>query len=53
MKEFDHKKHHKKLHKNLDELIADFIKHSSKLPSEATIMELLEWSYEQTINPTE
>ena len=48
-----HKIRHKELHKNLDELVADFIKHTENLPSRTTLMEFMEWSYEQTINPTE
>lgn len=48
---FDHKERHKILHKELDELSADFIKHTGKVPSKSTIMELMSWSYEQTINP--
>lgn len=49
----EHIERHKLLHKNLDELIADFITHTTKLPSTTTVMELMKWSYEQTTNPTE
>lgn len=49
---FEHKERHELLHNHLDELIADFIKHTSKLPSKTSLIEFLEWSYEQTINPT-
>lgn len=49
-----HRDIHKKLHKALDELTADFIQHSGgKLPSNTTVAELMEWSYGQTITPTE
>ena len=50
---FNHKQCHEELHRALDELIADFIGHTGRLPSKATIMELISWSYEQTQNPTE
>ena len=47
-----HKVRHQLLHKELDELVADFIIHNKdKLPSTTTIIELMEWSYEQTKNP--
>jgi len=48
----EHIETHKKLHKSLDELVADFISHTEKIPSKTTILELLEWSYKQTIDPT-
>ena len=49
-----HRQIHKKLHKALDELAADFLSHNSgQLLSKTTIMELIEWSYTQTINPEE
>lgn len=44
---------HKELHKSLDELLADFLGHTGKLPSSASLKEFMAWSYEQTINPTE
>lgn len=51
----EHKRHlnrHKKLHKNLDELVADWISITGRLPSKATVMEFLEWSATQTKNPS-
>jgi len=48
-----HKEKHIELHKNLDELSADFIRHTGKLPSDVTLMEFMTWAYEQTKNPTE
>jgi len=48
----EHKARHKELHNYFDELVADFITETGKLPSKATILELMEWSYSQTINPT-
>ena len=49
----EHKARHIELHKALDELIADFIGHTSKLPSDTSLMELMKWSHRQTLNPTE
>ena len=48
-----HIKRHKELHKALDELMADMIDHTHKMPSQTTVMEMAEWSHQQTINPTE
>lgn len=51
----NHEEHivrHKELHKKLDELVADFIDHTGKLPSDTNLMELMTWSCEQTKNPT-
>jgi len=48
-----HKKRHEELHKCLDELVADFILHSEKRPSETSVMELMQWSHNQTINPSQ
>jgi len=53
MKKQKHIDIHRELHKKLDELIADFITHTGKTPSNATIMELIEWSHFQTTKPTE
>jgi len=47
----EHIKCHKRLHNALDELLADFINHTEKLPSKTTLIEFLEWSQSQTINP--
>lgn len=49
----EHKEKHIKLHKSFDELVADYVSHTEKLLSETTVMELIEWSYSQTINPKE
>lgn len=48
-----HKKTHEILHQMFDELVADFIEHTGRLPSETTVMELIQWSHEQTKNPSE
>jgi len=44
----DHRARHIELHARLDEIIADFIVHTRKLPSETTLSELMEWSAGQT-----
>ena len=48
-----HMKRHNTLHQNLDELVEDFMAHTNRLPSNTTIIELMEWSAKQCINPTE
>ena len=52
-KPFDHKQRHVELHRSLDELIADFVTHTDKMPSQTSLRELMEWAYQQTIEPTE
>lgn len=51
-KRFEHKERHIKLHQNLEKLVADFVAHTGKLPSQTTLIELLSWSNKQTTNPT-
>lgn len=48
-----HRLRHVALHSSLDELVADFARHTGKLFSQATLLELMEWSHAQTISPTE
>lgn len=48
----EHKERHTYLHKAFDELLADYIGHTGKLPSETTLTEFMNWSHEQTIKPT-
>jgi len=48
-----HKEMHEELHNYFDMLVADFITHTGKFPSATTILELMSWSHEQTLNPTE
>lgn len=48
-----HKARHEELHQAFDELIADYLRHHPrKLPSNTTMLELMTWSFEQTIQPT-
>lgn len=48
-----HREIHVVLHQQFDKLLADFIAHTDKLPSRTTVLELMEWSHQQTIDPTE
>ena len=49
----EHIQQHKDLHTSLDELLADFIGHTERNLSNTTLMEFLEWSHSQTVNPSE
>lgn len=49
----EHIEIHKDLHTKFDLLIADFIGHTKRLLNETTVLELMQWSYGQTIDPTE
>ncbi len=49
----EHKEIHSQLHSALDELMADFIAQTGRTLSNSSIMDLFEWSFLQTINPTE
>lgn len=46
-----HKEIHEKFHRNLDEMMAEFIMQTGKLPSKTSLMEFVEWSYAQMQNP--
>jgi hypothetical protein len=48
----EHIERHKMLHRHFDELVADFMTHTKKGISNTTVVELIKWSYSQTINPT-
>lgn len=50
-----HAERHVELHKALDELFADYIIHHPEKSaySSLPILELLQWSYLQTVKPTE
>lgn len=48
-----HRQKHISLHASLDELLADFIQHTGEPPLQLPIMYLLQWSYGQTLHPTE
>ena len=48
-----HRARHVELHKMVDELVADWISHTRGRPSQSTVLELLEWSAAQAVEPTE
>lgn len=49
-----HRERHVELHQKLDELLADFLTYNrGKVPSNTTVMELMSWSHQQTIEPVE
>ena len=52
MNQEEHRQRHVELHASFDELFADWIEHT-KLSTYTTqpIIELLEWSHQQTIEP--
>ncbi len=49
----EHIARHVDLHRAIDELVADFIRHTNRRPNATTLMEFMEWSHQQTQNPTE
>lgn len=53
MTKAEHIERHKLLHKMLDELIADWIQHTKCLPSQNTVLELMQWSNQQCKEPQE
>lgn len=48
-----HKSRHVELHAALDELVADFIRHTDRLPSKTPVIDLMVWAAEQAKEPTE
>lgn len=52
MTEEEHRQRHQVLHRALDELLADFILHTSEPPLRRPILDLVEWSHQQTIQPS-
>ncbi len=51
----EHKQRHIELHRALDQLYADFIQHHPEQSNftDMPLIVLLQWSYEQTIRPSE
>jgi len=49
----EHIARHVVLHQHLAELVADFIRHTGRMPSDTTLMAFMQWSGTQTKNPTE
>lgn len=48
-----HKRRHVELHRNLDELVADWIWVTGNIPSDSSVMDLMQWAFEQTKTPSE
>jgi len=48
----EHIERHILLHRCLDELLADYLLQTDQLASDVTVMDLMQWSYQQTIDPT-
>ena len=49
----EHRKIHVELHRVLDDLIADWIRDTKFLPNQHTVFELMKWSYNQTLHPSD
>ena len=47
----EHRNRHIELHRALDELMSDFLRHTGRLFSMTTILELARWSHAQTMEP--
>lgn len=49
----NHRQRHVKLHRALDELAADYLRHHPGVSfSRMSALELMQWAYDQTLNPT-
>lgn len=49
----EHRNQHYHLHHALDQLLADYlVQHKDAIPSTTTVMELMKWSYAQTVEPS-
>ena len=48
-----HMQVHVELHKALDALVADWVAETGLMPSQATVLALMRWSYAQTHNPSD
>jgi len=55
MTDEEHRERHIALHRALDELAADWMAQQplGRLFSNTTIMELMQWSFQQTLQPTQ
>lgn len=53
----EHKRRHEEMHRSLEELLNDFLKHhrvrvfDRSLARKLTVYELMDWSYQQTLDP--
>lgn len=50
--EDEHRERHKLLHRHLDEIVADWLVQTRRLPSKSSVMDLLTWSAAQTRDPS-
>lgn len=48
-----HRIRHRTLHNNLDELLADMRRQTGREVFTLTVAELLQWSHQQTIDPSD
>jgi len=53
MEHEEHKIRHQQLHNELDELVADMVMTTKMLPGSTTVLELMQWSYQQALDTTE
>lgn len=49
----NHERIHRWLHKSLDQLVADYIGHTKKMPSETNLLDFMNWSAGEKESPTE
>lgn len=49
----EHKRIHIEMHLKLDELVSDYIAHTKKSLTDTSILDLMIWSYSQTLKPDE
>ena len=52
-KEIEHKQEHIKLYNLLNLLCQDYVTHTGKMLSDTNLYDLLIWSYDQTLKPSE
>ena len=47
----EHQKRHVELHRAIDELLADWLAHMPDASIDRAIIDLVQWSYKQTLSP--
>ncbi len=52
MTKAEHIDRHKALHAALDDLVADYLTHTGRGLAATSVLELIQWSHAQTVNPT-
>lgn len=53
MNSTEHRQRHVELHQALDELVADYLAHTNRLPSRATVLDLMQWSAREKESPSQ